>query len=444
MKIHKIFNMGLGSNKCTPSKELPIHCLVGVEHELEGASGRHYDASFDDWKAVSDGSLRGGGIEYVLKEPLAGEELVNSLKILDEYVGKQTNIHKNDRTSTHVHIDARDMTVDQLILFIVLYMVYEQAIFSLCDASRIENNFCIPVRKNGGVIRRLKSLVNNKDNASILHDLADNHYRYASMNLASLQRFGSIEFRMRETLTSAEPLLEWINIFLSMKKFAVAQSGDGIETFFERFVSAGPAMATKLIFGTDLTSILGSRCDLAATTWEGCSLARHVFSNEERNLQMIAANFDKVNPWEDRIVKLGAKVGVNTDHVVNTLQMNPDSLYDYPPFTHEEIILQIKREILDWWADHMPRELPLATRRVSISQFEDMRSLIAMHGSSSLDYSQLLTPSSARKYVEYHTNRNTPAYSVASAPTPRPATSFVSTNDYAVDLAAPSPWHSNS
>ena len=58
MKIHEIFSMDAPVNPHNPSDEFISNCLIGVEHELEGARGDDFEQNFSAWNAIRDGSLR--------------------------------------------------------------------------------------------------------------------------------------------------------------------------------------------------------------------------------------------------------------------------------------------------------------------------------------------------------------------------------------------------
>src|SRR6187399_1915200 len=81
-------------------------CYTGLEFEAEGVKNRlptdADEAGF--WLEKEDGSLRGASMEYVLREPLFGQDLVSSVRWLCEWATKE-RLEANYRTGLHVHID---------------------------------------------------------------------------------------------------------------------------------------------------------------------------------------------------------------------------------------------------------------------------------------------------------------------------------------------------
>lgn len=100
--------------------------LVGIEVELE----KYVDVSDKHkyWRAEHDGSLRDGGIEFVLRQPLTGVDLELAIKELYSDVLSKKFI-TNQRCSTHVHIDGRNMTVEHLQAMVFVYCMVERMIY---------------------------------------------------------------------------------------------------------------------------------------------------------------------------------------------------------------------------------------------------------------------------------------------------------------------------
>lgn len=318
MKMHEIFGMDAAKNNCTPSPLFRSMCLVGIEHELENSSSEDMDWSSDYWKAESDGSLRMRGIEYVLKAPLAGVELQHAINTLSRYV-RRSDMQANERTSTHLHIDARDMNVKQLVTFFVVYTTFERAIFSLCDQSRMDNNFCVPTYKSGGVIGRVRAVNNDPDSVSRMQELASSDYRYAAMNMAALQRFGSLEFRMRETLVDDDQLIDWINIFLSIKDFAMMHGNSPVEDVIARLSKMEQARVTKFIFGEKLAMLLGRAHDIRSSVGEGLALARHTFCGTHESLVSIRQYAEQCDRARSPLLATADALGNNIGNVVGDL-----------------------------------------------------------------------------------------------------------------------------
>lgn len=411
MKIHEIFSMDAPVNPHNPSDEFISNCLIGVEHELEGARGTDFEQNFSAWNAIRDGSLRDSGIEYVLKAPLAGEALSEAINLLGGYVGGRRNICVNERTSTHIHMDARDMTPRQLLTFCVVYTTFEQAIFSMCDASRIENNFCVPVRKNAGVIHRLSQLSKNIDSSRAVENLASDNYRYAALNMAALRRFGSLEFRMRESLIDPSALKDWINIFLSIKEFSLANGNDPIQETLGRLSSLSPAVVSKFIFGEKLTALLGADGSLDEYVTEGVQLAQHIFHQQDVSLQEVASNCTLTSPKDDTLCSIAEHLGTSKLHFLSNIRHNPDHYYEYPPVDYTSEVYTLKRGAADWWASNIRKGRVITSRECSLDYILSMEATLSkpdvMERNDGITISHLLTMESLGTFRSYKSSLET-------------------------------------
>ena len=269
-------------------------------------------------------------------------------------------------------MDARGMTPRQLLTFCVVYTAFEQAIFSMCDDSRVENNFCVPVRKNAGVIHRLSQLSKNIDSSRAVENLASDNYRYAALNMAALRRFGSLEFRMRESLTDPAALKDWINIFLSIKEFALANGNDPIQETLGRLSSLSPAVVSKFIFGEKLTALLGADGSLDEYVTEGVQLAQHIFHQQDVSLQEVASNCTLTNPKADTLCSIAEHLGTSKLHFLANIRHDPDHYYEYPPVDYTSEVYVLKEGAARWWAEHIRKGRTITDRECSLDYILSM------------------------------------------------------------------------
>lgn len=207
-----------------PSNLLVIpDCCVGVEIEVEGEGAVRQARGNNYWKVIRDGSLRNHGLEVVLREPTLGQALIDSLDELQEIINDAYADYSH-RTSVHVHLDIRDMTVEQLFNMLFYYFYCEKAIFNYVGQGREENNYCIPWWKTEELktsLYRIYSAMKEEDSETIRHIINDNMNKYSALNLKVINQFGSVEFRHHYGTHDKNRLLEWINIILSLKKQAL-------------------------------------------------------------------------------------------------------------------------------------------------------------------------------------------------------------------------------
>lgn len=189
---------------------------VGVEVELEGVENE--GDLLDYWNVIGDGSLR-GGCEFVMSAPTGGEDLVHAIIELDTYLSDK-HPDGNWRCSTHVHIDARDMNLQEIKNFILIYTVLEKALFRLSGMSRYKNNFCCAL---GFAQQQIKVLSDNWKHPTLgrfLQGALQSWDKYSAINLIPMADYGSIEFRLSEATWSKGKLLLLCNRFLAMKELA--------------------------------------------------------------------------------------------------------------------------------------------------------------------------------------------------------------------------------
>lgn len=194
---------------------------VGVEIEIENAPSSSC-SNLQSWNRVSEGSIQ--GFELVLNRPHAGDDLFCALNELHGLTLSEGNF--TPRTSVHVHIDVRDLTVDQFMNFITLSMMFEPVLYKYVAPHRTHNHFCWQLGECQGIIDKLVSLASN--NRRSTRNFSD-YFRmafsvggtkYAGINLSAVPRYGSLEFRMHEGTAHVPSLIRWINILLSIKAYA--------------------------------------------------------------------------------------------------------------------------------------------------------------------------------------------------------------------------------
>lgn len=185
---------------------------IGIELEYE-ADNLGFTKNY--WRFEEDHSLRGNSGEYVLIKPLPYEEAIKALELLsDTFKANNTVVRDTFRAGTHVHINVQELNTKQLINMIVLYVMYERALISLCREDRKGNHFCLRFQDAMGLVKILETVVSKSD----LNYLASDTYRYSSLNLTSLFKYGSLEFRSMESTVDFEMLGKWIKVLLQLRE----------------------------------------------------------------------------------------------------------------------------------------------------------------------------------------------------------------------------------
>ena len=214
--------------------------LVGIEIECEGADNviKH-----PQWAVTHDGSLQ-NGLEYVLAKPLAGDTLS---KAVHDLCGKFTTEKFSQRCSTHIHIDVRGMSHVQRFNFITLYVMFEKVILSLVNEDRVGNLFCIPVFDSVATEEVLGQLASNELS---FEGLSLEEWKYAGMNLASVNKLGSLEFRSLHGTRNPEEILNWVDVHVKLKEYAMTEGLTPSKIILDSSISGHLGLFKKVLGDT--------------------------------------------------------------------------------------------------------------------------------------------------------------------------------------------------
>lgn len=210
---HKAFENIYGKQHTMPVDH--PNDLVGIEIEVEGLQAPPYLDYY--WNHKTDGSLRNYGAEYA-SIPLRAEQVETALWYLKKSVieSHSRNLPSfSPRTSTHVHVNVRDLSWEHIYNFVLLYAIFERHFFLQTNKERERGIFCVPLYRTD-MLRKLKPI----------EDCSGHWYKYAAINLCTIigsgdmKAFGTIEFRHMHGTWDAETLVPWINNILTLKKAA--------------------------------------------------------------------------------------------------------------------------------------------------------------------------------------------------------------------------------
>lgn len=218
--------------------------LFGVEIEVENGS----DAASGVWldqhrfRLTDDGSLRNAGREYI-SLPGTLRETVRSTQAWCRYAATR-DWHSNHRTGIHVHVDMRDLTLEQVAGVCAAYAAFEPLFFAIAGADREENIYCVPWYRapdQAEIVRRM---------AAGVHDL-DGAIKYSALYLHPLLKFGTIEFRHAPTWQDPKSIRRW----LTMISRIVEWSKDMTPADVLRECGSNPNSVAREVFGWTTASI---------------------------------------------------------------------------------------------------------------------------------------------------------------------------------------------
>lgn len=201
------------------NKNKPIDGEVGIEIECEGKNLNIVDHG--GWKTEDDGSLRGvfpdSRAEYVLTKPIMAKDVQEKVDFLRNEQ-KEATLDFSFRTSVHIHINVQDLTEAQVMNMVYTYLLLEEPLVNFCGRERKGNRFCLRIADAEGIIEYYSKMFGR--GLRYIMAVNENDLRYAGINLASLKKYGSIEFRSMRGCMDAETLHIWANSLMSIKTYA--------------------------------------------------------------------------------------------------------------------------------------------------------------------------------------------------------------------------------
>lgn len=234
---------------------------IGIEVETEGrglADG-HGNPLFvvPGWSAERDGSLRGESMEWVLSAPIPRKNVNKLLKSLSGALKENgVVLAETDRCGVHVHVNIQDFTYEQAMNFIILYLIVEKLLVRYCGDDREGNLFCLRACDADMMIYQLRECRKRGS----LKSMANDNFRYASINLAAVAKYGSLEFRALKTPKNVMDIEQWVNLLLRVRDAALVY--ETCQQVVEGFSKNGELPFLQALFG-DLYDVI---------YYEGCEV----------------------------------------------------------------------------------------------------------------------------------------------------------------------------
>ena len=207
----------------------------GVEIEMEGRGLVH---DLDGWEAHQDGSLR-NGIEYVFNGP---KKLVKSIALVQalyhRWEEQHARLEPSYRCSTHVHVNVSDWTVKEVQAAVFAYHLLEDMFLSRIHQDRKDNRFAVSGRFS-------KELERNPLWMEMPQAIREEEYKYSSLNTATLNKYGTLEFRSLHASKDSAIIVDWLHT-LNHFMTNVKEMGS-VAAVVESFNQDRAAFAKKLV-----------------------------------------------------------------------------------------------------------------------------------------------------------------------------------------------------
>ena len=187
---------------------------IGIELEMEGRNLINTDGAVYDlagaktsarWSAKHDGSLRNGGIEYVLTTPCSVDEidpLVTGL--FDKLKLAGSEIQNSNRCSTHIHVNVGEQRINKLTSIIILWAIFEEYLIRWHGVNRTRNHFCLSFKDSKTTLNHWLNILRKGQFPAL-----DSGAKYSALNILPLWRFGSFEFRCGQEPNDPDKVIVW-------------------------------------------------------------------------------------------------------------------------------------------------------------------------------------------------------------------------------------------
>ena len=203
--------------------------VIGLEFENELPFSVDF-GSIPGWKFHQEHSLRDFGYEFVSTKPVSRflieksiallfKKIQNTLDQVEEITKTKLTPSNSIRTSVHVHLDATNLTHIQILNFALIYWLLEDFLTSYCGETRRGNLFCLRLRD--ATYQKYCMLLEIKDLAPFSSSGFTDNMRYASLNLAAVKKFCSLESRLLRGTTDVNVVMTWIDCLLAIYHFAL-------------------------------------------------------------------------------------------------------------------------------------------------------------------------------------------------------------------------------
>jgi hypothetical protein len=220
-----------------------IPCSVeGYNHNTRG-----------HWKVVSDCSLSGSQAFELVSPILQGANGIEQVKTVGRVL-TAIGAKVNTSCGLHVHVDARGLTQPELKRICKMWMKYEACFDSIVPASRRNNRFCQAIRTKYATLDAAFAAIDAARNLGDLrvavNGIGGSPSRYHKLNLESLLRHGTVEFRQHSGTVDADKMTNWVELVGAFVESAITaktirKTGEGK---FENLLNVTPVAAVKKFY----------------------------------------------------------------------------------------------------------------------------------------------------------------------------------------------------
>ena len=220
---------------------LPASAEIGAEFEVEGSRLPDPALFKYHWFVENDGSLRGRYwqecAEYVLKNPVSVAYFKSkSFPYLTKIMRRNKAKPKfSGRCSTHIHVNVQNMYIYQVIVFALLYYIFEDIALRLAGQERSGNLFCIGANNSDVFSEAIKQAMESN-----INELVNDGAKYAAVNFNSIPKYGSLEFRALRGTFNQNEVYNWIDFLFALKNHAASMAPEDAGNVLDALSLARP------------------------------------------------------------------------------------------------------------------------------------------------------------------------------------------------------------
>ena len=187
---------------------------------LEAQSESYNHTTRPHWKITSDSSITGANAFELVSPVLQGlegladlERACRALRICGAQV--------NSTCGLHVHLGARDLSIEAMRQLVRNYLVLEPTIDQLMPTERRGNAayYCRSLQR-GRTLAQAEQAILNATTAQELGNAANGGCRYHKVNVQSFFRQGTLEFRQHSGTTNFEKISFWVKFLANLVDFS--------------------------------------------------------------------------------------------------------------------------------------------------------------------------------------------------------------------------------
>lgn len=294
---------------------------VGLELEIEGnnlptdpiLAGVVSPSTKRQWSSILDGSLRGGGREFVLTGPINTSEIRHMVDGL--YTSIRANrgvVDNSNRCSTHVHVNVSDLKVNQITSALALWITFQTCFTRWHGIEREINHFCLTTRDEESMLEAWNDYLTN--GAYPERGYRDN-VKYTALNIIPIWSQGSLEFRVGGPPNDPDKVVYWAKICNAIVRYAAENYQNPLDYGYAISEQGPEGILRAVLEYANLGNITTNRIYEALTANE----AFHVECMEDfRDCQFMLYNF----PWNDLLEKIN-EVYVPNPFEKKTIKIKP-------------------------------------------------------------------------------------------------------------------------